>query len=148
MVSSGLVGVGMLGVLNLTFVSQSGAVSSRSISTAKELAAQRLESLSTMAADRLPACAGAVGCRASATTARTPLAPVAGFQCTQQVPGMELVDPSAAAVGTFRVDTVVAVHPGAQQQVGARLVTVSVCWTDEDGRVQELRAQKMMVPES
>jgi prepilin-type N-terminal cleavage/methylation domain-containing protein len=148
LVSSAVLGVGMLGVLNVLSFSQSGAAGSGARSAAKELASQRLEALTTMVADRLPACEGTVGCRADETTLRPPLSPAAGFRCTQEVPGMTFVDPGAAATGRFRIDTVVAAHPGAQQQAGARLVTVSVCWTDEGGHLREVRARRLMVPEN
>jgi hypothetical protein len=147
LVSAAVLGFGVLGLFRLYEASIGGASISRGRAAATELALDQLERLGTMPAESLPGCAGAVGCRASVSEARPALAEAGGFACTRLVNDMGALDAPSADEGRFRVDTVVAAHPGAQQQLGGVVVTISVCWRDDDGALQEVRAQRLLLPE-
>lgn len=147
LVSVGVLGVGVLGVLNLYATSDHATRSSRSDTTATQLAVERLERIAAQGIEALPACPEEVGCRASHSSLRPPRPGAQGMACTQETSEMGLADPEVGGVGRFRVDTSVRPHPDATQQLGARIVTVSVCWTDDSGYVREVSAERMLVPE-
>ena len=45
--------------------------------------------------------------------------------------------------GNTSIDTIVAPHPSATQGADARLISVSVCWTDASGAVQQVMMQRL-----
>ena len=146
MVTSMILGVAVLGLTSTYTNSQTGMVSSRSRSSAHELARQRIELLGTQNVQQLPDCAGATGCMAN-NAYSAELAAAGTFQCTQYVDDMETLDPDlASAIGRYRVDTVVVDHPDSARQPNARVVTVSVCWSDAVGKVHEIQARRTFVP--
>jgi hypothetical protein len=147
LVSVALLGVGIVALLRLHDASISGTTISRARAAATGIALDRIERLGTAPAVTLPECEGPVGCRASTSEPRSALQAAGDFACTRYVDDMGQLDGPAPASGRFRVDTVVAAHPGAGQQHGGMMVTVSVCWRDEAGALQEVRAQRLMLPE-
>jgi len=149
-VATGILGVGLFGLTQLHGSAIGGVARSEGIAGANEVAAQRAELLSTLDADDVAACTGAVGCMQLGGGAFLPrLASAGGFPCTRWVDGADVPDPGGmlSAEGVrFRVDTVVADHPDPARQPRARLLTVSVCWQDKHGTVRQVQTQRLLVP--
>jgi type II secretory pathway pseudopilin PulG len=147
MIAAGILGIGATAMVGLWTASSSGAAHVEGRTTAHMLAEQRLERLSGQAT-ALPGCAGAVGCRQSRRAYQPALSPAGPFQCTQFATEEQIVDPTTAtAPRKFRIDTVVQPHTDPVRYRDASIVTVSVCWTDVANQVQEVRLERMVVPE-
>lgn len=148
LVASAVLGVAVTCLTQMYTTSVRGYVTSARLQEAVEIAAQRAEQLATMSADDLPACTGPTSCRSNNTTMASELSPASGFACTSRVDAPAVVGPSGTASSgqRFRIDTVVGAHPDGNRQPDARLVTVSVCWSDPAGFVHEVQAQRLMVP--
>lgn len=147
MVATAVLGVAVASLSALYTTAVQGYVTSQRLQDAVEIASQRAEQLATMPADELPACAGAANCRTDNRTLAAPLAPAGAFDCTLQLDAPAVQGPGAAPAGArFRVDTVVGDHPDNARQPDARLLTVSVCWTDGAGIVHEVQATRLLVP--
>lgn len=148
MVSSALLGLGVLSLANMFFTSERGVAESTDRAAAHELAQQYAERLGAVSYDQLPACVVAGGCRLDEAT-YAPIKPVSGgYACSALVDGMTLQDPDPERqTGKYRIDTTRAAHPDPTQQQGAFLYTFSVCWTDGAGRVQEISVERMTFPE-
>jgi prepilin-type N-terminal cleavage/methylation domain-containing protein len=130
MISSALLGLGVLAGVRLFTSSVSGTSYVQDRSVATTLAVQRLERLGTQGVSALPACPGAPrGCREDRTTFTTPPA------CTSEIDFK------------YRLDTVITSHPDASRQNGARLVTVSVCWRDEQATIHQAQLDRLFVPD-
>lgn len=150
LVSCALLGIGLLGLVDLHMSSLRGLGRGRFATGAKEVATQRGEHLATQAADlaTMPSCpagGGPVGCFQD----RNNLAPAK--TCTQWLGDPDVPTPSGASIAgagprQFRMDTVIGPHPDATNHAAALLVTVSVCWTDESGIVEQVQARRMIVP--
>lgn len=146
LISAVVLGVGLVGLVNLHTASIRGLVKDEMLSVASDVAKQRLEEITTLRASEIPACVGDVGCRTADRSAYTPdLSPVAGFDCTRRVEGADVPRVSGAPEAPkYRVDMVVEAHPDPLRQPEGRLVTVSVCWQDYGG-IQELRMRRFVV---
>lgn len=146
LISAVVLGIGLVGLVNLHTASIRGLVKDEMASVASDVAKQRLEEIATMRPAEIPACAGDVGCRTEDRTAYTPdLAPAAGFDCTRRVEGADVPRISGAPeAAKFRIDMVVDAHPDPIRQPEGRLVTVSVCWEDYAG-IQEFRMRRLVV---
>jgi hypothetical protein len=145
MVTSVILGLGIVGLTSMYTTSARGVGSSRALETATQIALSRVERLATTPTDQLPVCGGVVGCRASPTEMAQELAPSAGsFQCSQYVDDSGAHDGATrGSEGGYRLDTIVAPHPSVTQNSDARIVSVSVCWTDGSGRVQQVLMQRL-----
>ena len=148
LVTSAVLGVGMVALAHTYNRAQSGVRQSRLGTAAIRIAEQRLERLATLPVARLAGCAGpATGCRSNRTTFAPVLGNVGTYRCTQNVDGMGFHDPTALSTGLFRVDTSVSAHPDPRQQTGALVITVSVCWSPAPQQVEQIQLQRMVVPE-
>ncbi|MEM7675066.1 MAG: prepilin-type N-terminal cleavage/methylation domain-containing protein [Myxococcota bacterium] len=148
MLTAAVLGVGIVALVATYNRAQVGVRSSRFKMSALRIAQQRLEHLATMPIERLASCAGPIGgCRRDRAAMAPVLGNVGNYRCTQNVDGMGFHDPMATANGQFRIDTSVQPHPDPRQQAGAVVVTVSVCWTDQPGLVEQVQVQRMVVPE-
>jgi type II secretory pathway pseudopilin PulG len=150
MIAGAILTISIVGLARLYTSAARGVAASNAISEAVDVASQTTELFSTMDPDDVPLCAGAVGCRVQGGQAwASELAAVGAFACTRWVDGPAVPE---AATGThrrgtkYRLDAVVEDHPDAAREADARLVTVSVCWADETGRVHEIRLRRMLVP--
>ncbi len=147
MVTSVILGMGVIGVANLFTSSARGVGTSRMRETATQVALQRLERLATSPAAALPTCGGVVGCRATGEAMMPDLGTSPDlYECTQYVDDMGPSDPTARTTGGlagYRLDTVVSPPPSLTQNDDARLISVSVCWTDTSGRIQQVLMQRL-----
>jgi hypothetical protein len=153
MISLVMLSIASLGIVHLHTAVVRGLAASASESLAMDIATQRAESLASKGVGSAPVCAGAVGCAIGAGQVafqEPELSPDPNaFPCTQWVESPDVSymnapqppDPGAH----YRVDTVVANHPDANEP-GALLVTVSVCWQDMSGKVQQVQARRVLVP--
>jgi type IV pilus assembly protein PilV len=144
MMTSVILGVGVLGLVNMYTSSARGVGTSRHRETATQIALQRIERLTTSPTETLPACGGLVGCRATPAALAPELAPADQFECTQYVSDMGSTEPTGGDdQGGYRLDTIVAPHPSSTQGSDARLISVSVCWTDASGLIQQVMMQRL-----
>jgi hypothetical protein len=146
MVSAVILGIGLVGLVNLHTSSLRGLMKDEMLSVASDVATQRLEEMATMRPGDIPPCAGAVGCRTADRTDYLPdLSAAGGFECTQRIEGAGVPRVSGAAEAPrYRVDMVVEPHPDPIRQPDGRLLTVSVCWQDYGG-IQELQMRRFIV---
>jgi prepilin-type N-terminal cleavage/methylation domain-containing protein len=146
MLSVGLLGVGIAAAVRLFHEAQNRTSWTTQRTTGMQLALERLEYLGTRDLSNLPACTGPLACRASATTMQAALSPAAsGYQCTQYTSGQTILDPySATSLASYRIDTVVQPHPDVTRESNAQVVTVSVCWTDQSGQVQQAQGRRLL----
>ncbi len=148
--ATGVLGIGLVGLVQLHTNAVRGVIQSESISRATEIANQRAEFLATMDPDDLPSCTGVPRCRQGAGIEMTsPLGTVGGYECTRFVDQDDVPrgDGTAAQEGLrYRVDTVVGPHPDVARQRDAVLLTISVCFADGSGRVQQVQTRRLLVP--
>jgi prepilin-type N-terminal cleavage/methylation domain-containing protein len=150
MISGAVLSIGLLGVVELHRSSVRGLARGRAITVAGQIVAQRAEQLAGPAPDALtlPACpraGGVLGCRLSSSAFATSKTCTA-WLLDSDVPSATGVDvPSTPDVG-YRRDVVIEAHPDTTNHQGSFLATISVCWLDTQGKVQELQAQKLLVP--
>jgi len=147
MITLGVLGVTVSAITTTYVNAVHGYARNQALAEAVEVASQRAESIATLAPATVPACSGAALCK-DGDTMTAPLTSVGGFDCSLWVDGAAVSQPGGAprAGQRFRVDTVVSAHPDAVRQPDARLVTVSVCWTDTVGTVHEVQTRRLMVP--
>lgn len=147
LISTLVLGIAIAGLTGTFTSSQRGMVAIRSRSSAKEIAGQRIERLATQMASDLPACDGPASCRSTSGELADDQASAGAFQCTQYVDDMELPDPTQATgrYGRYRIDTSVAAHPDPRQP-DAKVVTVSVCFANQTGQIEEVQARRTIVP--
>lgn len=147
MVSAVLLGLGVMVLAKTLGASSQGLSLGKDRSAARQLALQRLETLSSRGPELMPACPESPGCRASFSSLASPLPSVDGFECTQSVVEPGFVDEQVdTPQGVYRVDVSSRTPLDPEQMAGAVLVQVSVCWV-EDGRVEEVQAHRLLVPE-
>ena len=83
---------------------------------------------------------------------RSPLSASGSYPCTQYLDEAALDTPEQSSTGTedlqFRVDTALVEPTATGQQQGAKALTVSVCWTDDQGRVQQVQTTRLLLPEA
>jgi prepilin-type N-terminal cleavage/methylation domain-containing protein len=151
LVACALLGIGLLGLVDLHLSSIRGLGRGRFVTGAKEIAIQRAEALATQAGDltTLPACPLNAGDPIGCFQDKLSLAP--NKACTAWLKDADVPTPAGASVagaGTtpFRMDTVIGPHPDTVNHASALLVTVSVCWIDEEGAVEQVQARRVIVP--
>lgn len=149
LISSLVLGCGVVALAELFTTSFRTDLDARSRDVATQLAIQRAEQLGTLPPDRLPACGGGLSSCRVATRAYAPVRAAAPtFACTQIVDdGLIPDDTTTLEVGKYRIDTAVDVPPGSGQQSDARVLSVSVCWTNAKGLVQQVQVERLVVPE-
>lgn len=147
--SAGILGIGVVGLMNSFFFTENSISVSKQRAAAVEMAQQRVERLVGRTIASVPQCALQQGCRLNRQTYAPMKSPVGNYACSEMRDGMSTraAGTSALSTGAFRVDTVVTAHPDPNQQAGAVTVSVNVCWTNNEGVVQEVEAQRLMVPE-
>jgi prepilin-type N-terminal cleavage/methylation domain-containing protein len=158
MVAAAVLSVGVMSLGNLFFFAEEGIAIGKKFASASELARQRVEWLAAQPVTQLPQCLTTSGCRQS-RTAYAPMKSAAGaYECSELIDGMSTLTPdqtsaspaanqNGTVVPQYRIDTIVEPHGDPSQQLGAQLVSVGVCWTDMDGQVHEVRAERLLVPE-
>lgn len=150
MVSAGILGIGLIGLVNLYGASTSGALRARRLSVATEIARQESAMLLAEGADptgptTCPAAGSTIGCRGADRRLAT-AKPCTVWLRDADVPtesGVILRDETASS---FRRDLVVTAHPDTANHPDAQVATISVCYTDESGTLQELQAVHLLVP--
>ncbi|MBK8014484.1 MAG: hypothetical protein IPK13_24430 [Deltaproteobacteria bacterium] len=142
-----VLGVGTLAITRSFTVSQQELSWTRSHAIARNLMRQRLADFSTKPVEELPACAGVPGCRLSRTEMASELGVVGSFACTQYSDGRTILPDSGASTseGLFRIDTLVEDHPEIARFPTGHLLTVSVCWRDQHGAIQEVRSRQVVL---
>jgi prepilin-type N-terminal cleavage/methylation domain-containing protein len=144
-VSMGLLGIGVAAGIQLFDATARSTMHTRSKTSSMQLAEERLEYLGTRDLSDLPSCAGTADCRAGVRTYNPALTASGGYQCTQYAGGQAILDPyDAASTGMYRIDTIIEAHPDPTREPNARLITVSVCWTDERGNVQQVQERRLI----
>lgn len=149
LVASGVLGIGLVALVDVHGSTVENLARGRHVVEATRIAEQRLELLATQRPDllSLPACgAGPLGCREDSEnlTAEKP--------CTTWVDGAAIPTPSGVLPPSnslqrgYRMDLVIGTHPDGLNHPGGLLATVTVCWRDDDGHVQELRSDRLLVP--
>ena len=150
MISAAVLSVGLLGVVELHRTSIRGLATGRALTVASQIAVQRAEQIGGREVDVLslpncPTASDTVGCKLSRKAFASPKTCTAWLS-DSDVPTPAGVDfPSSANVG-YRRDIVIEAHPDTNNHNGSFLATISVCWVDAKGYVQELRSQKLLVP--
>lgn len=149
MVSAAILGIGVISLANTFFSTEKGITLSKKRVAAMEIAQQRVERFAARPLADVPQCVVLQGCRFDRYTYAPLKSAVGSFACSEMQEGMSSrpEGSSLAATGEYRVDTVVEPHPDPNQQVGAITVSVNVCWVNGDGEVQEVQAQRLLVPE-
>jgi prepilin-type N-terminal cleavage/methylation domain-containing protein len=148
MISSLLFGLGVAALVQLFTSSSGGLRMSRNRAVATQLALQRLEQLAALDAGLVPQCAPSNGCQEDFSTLAEPQPAAGGFDCTMVVQdggfaGEQAADPA----GAFRVDVATDDHPDPNQIAGARLLRVSVCWSDNGSGINQVQLERLVVPE-
>jgi hypothetical protein len=141
MISCAVLGFGLLGLVTLYTSSARGAVRGRMTSTALNLIVQRSAELSARDAVQLvtqcPLSGGRIDCRIDQQT-ESPSKP-----CTVRVNEQGA---TTGATRPYRIDTVVQMHPSRARHPDVRLATISVCWRDESGLIQQMQNQVVLAP--
>lgn len=151
MISAAVLGIGLMGVVELHRSSVRGLSIGRSVTVASQIAGQRAELIAGREADalNLPNCPVAadslVGCKASRDAFATSKTCTA-WMLESDVPTPAGVDVTSAPNQGFRRDIVISPHPDTINHAGSFVATISVCWRDQKNFVQELRQQKLLVP--
>lgn len=141
-----VMGIGAAMLIQLFTVVERGQSWNQGTITARTMADHRLDFLTIQGFGSLPACVGALGCRASYTSYAVALGAAGGYQCTQYSADGNVPDPTAVtAEAKYRIDTIVQNHPDGARFPDTRLITVSVCWTDASRAVQQTQAQRAVV---
>lgn len=157
--------IASLGLLQLHGTIIRGIATSEDFSVALDVANQRLDELAIVGTAGLPVCTAGVngpGCQfgvgSNQYQPQIINAPT-GYLCTRFVDSAEVIMANGAPVPStanfdpnnparFRVDTVVQAHPDPALFPEARLVTVSVCWTDPSNQVRQIQSRRYVVPEA
>lgn len=144
MITALILGVSVVGLSNVYTVTARAIAMSKARETASRIASGRIERLTTAPYDELPSCAGTVGCKADWNLARPELTSGGSYPCTEYVDarGRWSADKSG-----WRVDTVIEPLSLGNQASAASLVTVSVCFADAGGRVEQVMVQRLSVEE-
>jgi type II secretory pathway pseudopilin PulG len=154
LVSAALLGFAVLALARIHTYAIEGLDKSDSVTTAMQLASQRLELLSGESITAaLPSCpplnpgiAGIEeGCLLDPRNLSNPKT------CTEWRMGSEVPDTTGSYLqsGTgngYRVDIVIADHPNQAFYPEAQVAVVSVCWTGAGGDVHEIQARRVFIP--
>lgn len=161
MVSVGVLGIGLVGLINLHTYSIVNLNRAQHIAMAQEVAMQETEFLQTEATSAtgslesvLPNCpvsraTDPTGCLDD-TKAFAPLKACTVFLTDPNVPDPNgsftaVVAPGASSSSSYRMDTVIRQHPDSLNRSSALVVTVSVCWSDDQQNYQ-LSINRVIVP--
>ncbi len=158
LIASAVLSVGVMSLGNLFFFAEEGIAVGKKFASASELARQRVEWLAAQPMAQIPQCLNTQGCRLSRSAYASMKSAAGAYECSEMLDGMSTRtpdrprgSPSAQAgrniVPQYRIDTIVQPHSDANQQIGAQIVSVGVCWTDMGGQVHEVRAERLLVPE-
>ncbi len=148
LISSMVLGFGVVALAELMTTSLRTDADGRARDVATQLALQRAEQLGTLPVDQLPACGGLGSCREHNRAYAPARAATPDFACTQVVDDARIPDNvSSLEIGKYRIDTAVDAPGGVTQQGGARILSVSVCWTSQKGLVQQVQVERLVVPE-
>lgn len=148
LVSSLVLGFGVVALAELFTTSVRTDADGRARDVATQLALLRVEQLATIPVDRLPACGPVGTCRLDRANYAPARAATPDLACTQIVDDERIPDDTTSlATGKYRIDTAIFTPTGATQQAEARIALISVCWTDIRGVVQQVQAERLMVPE-
>lgn len=145
LVAGGVLAVGIVGIIGLQARLFHTARFSEDLSNASHLLQHRTEELGSKSLASLtgpPAiCAGAAP-RCMLDGAFAP-APASG--CSQQVREPQPVTIAAPGPGgPYRVDTGIVAHPDAIGHPNTLVATISVCWTEQGGRVRQLQTVRVL----
>lgn len=169
MVASGILGIALIGLVRLHKSSMTGTAQAASIGQAAEVArqlaemvaSQSYESMANTTPNVYPHCPPGInaqlsappnpppGCRASPSAFTIPKPDI----CTRWARGAELpsVDGADAGLGTstdtFRIDMSVSQHPDPTTYPESILVTVWVCWRDNNevgGTIREVSTSRIV----
>ena len=165
MVAAGVLGVALLGLVELHRTSMGGTARSMQVAEAAEVARQIAEQVASQPLAQLPNCApgagvgggqlpaGPNGCRATlgpGTAYAAPRLP----PCTYTVNSAAVMpsDPAAfpdamtaSETRKYRVDMAVSQHPDFSNFPNSALITVWVCWQDTRGFVQEYSTSRVVI---
>jgi hypothetical protein len=148
MVSGLLLGLGVAALVRLYAHSADGIRESRHQAVATQLALQRLESLAGLGVELAPDCPASAGCLRDITELAAEQPPVAGYDCTMMVRESGFTEgQQSEAEGLFRVDVALLDHPDLNQMAGSRFLRVSVCWTEDGRKFEQVQLERLMVPE-
>lgn len=144
--SSVILGVGVLAVSKVYVAGAKGRTNMDKRGAAVAAVRQRLETLTGLGAENLPACPPTRGCRGPAGGLRPVRPPAAGYPCTQVVREMSLTDRRASGRGSrLRLDTAVWRHRDARQRGAGLMVEVSACWFDDRREVKTYEARRLIL---
>ena len=156
LVSMAILSIAAAGLVRLHSSIVRGIASSEDMSVAMDVAAQRLEELVPLGPTGIPNCVAATppGCAAGGRqTLEIALTDViwngGTFNCSRWVDSADVPMVGGVAIpagSRFRVDTQVQDHAGTQQNAGARVLTISVCWEDLDSQVRQVQNARLLVP--
>lgn len=143
MIAAGVLAVGIVGVVGLQARLFRSAAYSHDMSRAAYLLQYREEEIGAYSVEKLDTnalCLGtAFGCAAGGVFAA---APASGCSVMIDDP-QQMQDPQPVPAGAFRLDTGIVNH-GDANHPNARIATISVCWTDQGGRVRQLQTQRVV----
>ncbi len=167
MIATVILGIGLLGLVELHSHSIRGTVKAESIGRGTEVARQVADQLMTQTVDSLPAACGAIanpppdkylgGCRATAGAGTVFAADKPGA-CTQWLdadrianvldgnPVVAAADFGQGRARAYRADMVISDHPNPNFAPDGGLITIWVCWRDAKGFVQQVRTSRVIVP--
>ncbi|MCK6545024.1 prepilin-type N-terminal cleavage/methylation domain-containing protein [Myxococcota bacterium] len=150
MVSAGILGIGLIGLVNLYGTSTFGAARAQRLAVATEIARQEAAVLLSEGPDPTgptdcPIAGTTIGCRGTGRQL------AATKPCTVWLRDADVPTESGAILRdttqtSFRRDLVITAHPDTANHPGAQIATISVCYTDESGALQELQAVHLLVP--
>ena len=168
LVAAGILGVALVGIVQLHATSIRGTVKVERIGRASEVARQIAELYATTSVADLPACdpgtppAAAVGCKIGPGITTAFSDPTTrNANCVlwvQDGPSIPRINDAAAANGTivslpnpgnqlpsqYRIDLATTPHPDPLTYPNASLLTVWVCWRDQQGIVREVRTRRIV----
>lgn len=157
-VAAGILGVALVGLVELHKGSMRGTIQAQRIGQATEVARQIAELTAAQSLSRLPACAPGInaqlaappnGCRATATPS-TVYAAVRPNGCTfytdsaAVAPADPAAFPDAGAAKKYRVDVAVSQHPDPTNFPNNAMLTVWVCWQEEGGMIREISTTRII----
>ena len=146
MTSAVIVSIGVMAAVKVYSAGAAGRALSYKKAMAMKLVDQRIDTLDTLGANHLPQCRGVRGCRDSSGDLVTPRADAGSYPCTQVLATPSVTNRHGKDdSGGLRIDTTVWQHPDSEQWTDAQMVMVSACWKDRFGRVQEYRAQRLVL---
>lgn len=147
MTSSLVLGVGVMAAVKVYSTGTRGRAQSARRTMAERVVERRLDALDARGSERLPQCSGDKSCL-DAAGELTPVKSSSGnYPCTQLMSRPSLKNrESSETGGKMRMDTMVWSHVDSDQDTASRMVLVSVCWRDPQGRVHEVHGSRLIMP--